>query len=83
MTSGRGPAVGVDVGGTKLLAVLLGADGEVVDATKEPIRGADLVAQVTDVAVRISGGTPASVGIGVPALIDSEGTILFAPNLQS
>ncbi len=83
MTSGRGPAVGVDVGGTKLLAVLLGADGEVVDATKEPIRGDDLVAQVSDVAVRISGGTPASLGIGVPALIDAEGTILFAPNLRS
>ncbi len=83
MNSTRGPAVGVDVGGTKLLAVLLGSDGDVIEATKEPIRGADLVSQVTDVAVRLGGGTPDSVGIGVPALIDSAGTILFAPNLQS
>lgn len=77
------PAVGIDVGGTKLLAVRLGPDGTVVDTLKEPIRGKDLVEQVSRAAVAVAGGVPGSVGIGVPALVSSDGTILFAPNLQS
>jgi glucokinase len=79
----NGAAVGVDVGGTKLLAVRLDSDGAVIESLKEPIRGEDLVAQVTEVALRVAGGTPASVGIGVPALVDGVGTLLFAPNLKS
>jgi len=71
------------VGGTKLLAVRLDADGTVVDTVKEPIRGADLVDQVSRAAIAVAGGVPGSVGIGVPALVSSDGTILFAPNLQS
>ena len=82
-TGSSGAAVGVDVGGTKLLAVRLDSDGAVVESVKEPIRGDDLVAQVTEVACRVGGGVPASVGIGVPALVDAKGTLLFAPNIQS
>ena len=78
-----GAAVGVDVGGTKLLAVRVGSDGTVLESLKEPIRGGDLVAQVAAAACLVGGGMPGSVGVGVPALVDAAGTLLFAPNLKA
>ena len=73
----------MDVGGTKLLAVRVRSDGTVLESIKEPIRGGDLVAQVAAAASLVGAGMPASVGIGVPALVDAAGTLLFAPNLQT
>lgn len=83
-TAAAQAAVGVDVGGTKLLAVRLDPDGTV---TADPIQisprnGKELVAEVLATASRLVGGTPAALGLGVPGLVDAAGVVQLAPNLQ-
>ena len=79
------PVVGVDVGGTKLLAVRLDPDGEVV---ADPVgRPAPETARVWSRRWRPRcSAWPAderagAVGVGVPGLVDAAGKVRFAPNL--
>lgn len=79
-------AIGVDIGGTKLLALSVAADGRVrqqpvhVPAPRTP---EELVSAVLGAARQLSGpGGPTSIGVGVPGLVDRTDTLLFAPNLQ-
>jgi glucokinase len=85
-----GPAVGLDVGGTKTLAVLLGLKGEVVAQTRlatelgrdgvvaSAVRAVQGVAHQAGVAVADLVG----VGVGVPGLVDpDDGTVRHAVNL--
>jgi glucokinase len=82
-----GPVIGVDVGGTKLLAVRLdaGADG---GGTADPVQaspkdGPALVEEVAAAARRLCEGraVAGAVGVGIPGLVDASGTVRFAPNL--
>ncbi|HEX4864180.1 MAG TPA: ROK family protein, partial [Acidimicrobiales bacterium] len=77
-------AVGIDVGGTKLLAVRMDVDGSVTtEATQDSPRDArSLVAAIRDTVDRLCGGSVPAIGVGVPGLVDSSGTVRFAPNLQ-
>lgn len=82
-------AVGVDVGGTKCLAVALGPDGEVVYEARvpTPASGAhrDLVEAVAGLVEGVGGGGHGpveSVGIGVPGLVDRGGVLRSAPHLD-
>ncbi len=77
-------AVGVDIGGTKLLAIRLEADGAVIadELAAAPRSGEELVEEVMAAARRLTEGHPSSVGVGVPGLVDKEGRLVFAPNLQ-
>jgi glucokinase len=82
-------AVGVDVGGTKILAVAV--DAATSRPVGEPVRSATpkldaaalvdaVVAAVTDVEAAV--GRPADVvGVGLPGLIDIEGTLAMGPHL--
>jgi glucokinase len=81
--AGAPAAVGIDVGGTKLAAVRLGAGGEVAAESQRPspLTAPDLVAAVRAVVAELGGGSPCAVGVGVPGLVGSDGTLLFAPNL--
>jgi glucokinase len=76
-------AVGVDVGGTKLLAVRVDPDGFVVPDPIQaaPRDGASLIDEIAAAARRLSGGLPESLGIGIPGLVDAGDSIRFAPNL--
>ena len=64
------PALGIDFGGTKIEAVLLGADGETLWQQRVPNPGTydAAVAAIAGfvVAADIAGGTPCTVGIGAP-----------------
>ena len=78
-------AVGVDIGGTKLLAIRVDDRGT---AETEPLYMAapgtaeELVSAVLAAAGQLSGsGRPEAVGVGVPGLVDRSDTLLFAPNL--
>jgi glucokinase len=77
--------VGVDVGGTKCLGVVLGDDGKVVREHRLPTpRGASgdaLIDVVVDVAKELRGSDALPVGIGVPGLVDRDGVLRFAPNI--
>jgi glucokinase len=82
--SDSGARIGIDIGGTKLLGVRLGPGGDVEDAIRlpAPARPVELVAAIRLVVDGLSGdGRPASVGVGVPALVDQGGILRFSPHL--
>lgn len=84
MSLTSGGVLGIDVGGTKFLAVCLGDDGTVRGewSVNSPSSGDDLVQEVSDAARQLCGGEPRAVGVGVPGLVDATGTVRAAPNLQ-
>lgn len=80
--------VGIDVGGTKCLGVLLDDDGRVVVERRAPTpeTGAALVEVLADVVAGLTadrgGGTGhEAVGVGLPGLVDRQGVLRAAPNL--
>jgi glucokinase len=78
--------IGVDVGGTKCLGVVLDDDGSIVDErrTRTPAGASQdmLVDAVADVAAGLQGGRALPVGVGVPGLVDEDGVLRFAPNIR-
>jgi glucokinase len=80
----EGTALGVDVGGTKLLAVRLNPDGSVTTEITQhsPKDGPSLVAAIRDTVDRYCDGSVPAIGVGVPGLVDVSGTVKFAPNLH-
>lgn len=79
------PTIGLDVGGTKVLGVVIDAAGAVVAEHREPTpKGGEAVmdAMVETVhRLRHAVDGVAAVGAGVPGLVDRSGTLRFAPNL--
>ena len=84
--------VGVDMGGTKILAAVINTKGEIVQQAKtatKPKKGADAVikriARCTREAIDGAELKPSqirAIGIGSPGPLDPEtGVIIFAPNL--
>lgn len=81
-----GVAIGIDVGGTKLAAGLVAADGSILDRVRyeTPRDGDEIVTIIAEVvstfaAAHHVGAAP--VGIGVAALVTADGGVSFAPNL--
>lgn len=79
--------IGIDVGGTKAAAGLVGDDLEVLATTKRPTHGVDtdglldlLVEEVEELRAGADGEVVA-VGLGIPGLLDREGRVWKAPNL--
>lgn len=79
----RGSSLGIDLGGTKLLALRVDDEGAAVDewTVASPGTGPELVEAVAAAASALCGGHPGGIGIGVPGLVDPSGTVCFAPNL--
>ncbi|MEA3078392.1 MAG: glucokinase [Actinomycetota bacterium] len=78
--------VGLDLGGTKCLGVVVDDGGNVVDEERVPTPiGADAIvdtlAEVADRLIARAAGAIGAVGIGAPGLVDDEGVLRFAPNL--
>ncbi len=87
---GTGSAVGLDIGGTKVLAAFLGPDGVARETLRLPtVRGPQGVvssaARAVREVVRRAGAELADVdgvGVGVPGLVDPEdGSVMHAVNL--
>jgi glucokinase len=77
------PAVGIDIGGTKLLGVRLGGGG-VVEAevrAATPTDGPDVVERILEVTAELAGTNPSAIGVGIPGLVDSDGMLRFSPHL--
>jgi glucokinase len=81
------PTIGVDIGGTKVLAVRLDAAGQVLDEDRRltPRDGGALLEVVADLVTRLRIGSaePVRVGVGAPGLVDRAGVLRFAPNLRN
>lgn len=81
------PAVGVDIGGTKLLAGLVGPEGAVLARRRlrtPPEGGAAVAAAVVEVVRALwqeAGSGPLPVGVGAAGLIDLDGTVRYSPNI--
>ncbi len=76
---------GVDIGGTKLLAVAATEKGEITAVRRQPTAaGPDAVLSATcDVVTDLIAAEPgiAAVGVGLPGLVDLHGVVHYAPNL--
>jgi glucokinase len=72
---------GIDLGGTKCLGVALDQAGAVVAEHRLATPAGTEAIVETIVAVATALGSPASVGVGAPGLVDVDGVLRFAPNL--
>lgn len=79
--------IGIDVGGTKALAGLVDENLEIIATTKRPTHGADadrlldiLVEEVEELKA-LAEGEVVGIGLGIPALLDSEGRAAQTVNL--
>lgn len=79
-TTGR--RVGIDVGGTKCLGVVLDSLGRIVHEERRatPRGEPAIVAAVAELAVDL--GPYDSLGVGVPGLVTRDGVLRAAPNLS-
>jgi len=72
--------IGVDIGGTKLAAGVVDADGRVIERSELPTPTTDsakLLAAVTDIARRfLSSHDARAVGVGVAGLVDRDGEVV-------
>jgi glucokinase len=75
--------IGVDLGGTKCLGVLLDDAGAVVAEHRVPTpAGADAILDaIVEVVRALDPGEVSRIGVGVPGLVDRDGVLRFAPNL--
>jgi glucokinase len=92
-------ALGVDIGGTKVLGIALDAADHVVAEARVPTPrrgsmvadevGADVADAVGAVVAELLatgppvGPEPLVLGVGAPGMVDRGGTLRFAPNLRS
>lgn len=81
----HGQAVGLDVGGTKILAVRVARDGEILARAEAPTPADDQAATLdamVEAARGLMTGEVLAVGIGAAGMVDvSSGILRFAPNL--
>ncbi|MET0909092.1 MAG: ROK family protein [Ilumatobacteraceae bacterium] len=88
MTSAVGGSVrlvGIDVGGTKALGVAIDEHGVVLDEQSRPTpRGDDSLEPLIDTLAELSDalGASISLGVGVPGLVNRDGVLQAAPNLD-
>jgi glucokinase len=78
-------AIGIDVGGTKLVAATIAADGTVLDRQRRetPARDETLLLRTLDRAIRELGGGEQQlpVGVGIAGLVTPDGDVRYGPNI--
>ena len=80
--------VGVDVGGTKVLALALGESGDAsvlgdarIPTPENSDALIDVICDAANTAARAAGAPLAGMAVGVPGLVDADGVMRFAANL--
>ena len=79
------PTVGLDIGGTKVLGVLLDADGNVLREQRQlsPHAGVDALVATAAAIVEELAEPGIPVGVGAAGLVNHEGRVLYSPNLPT
>jgi glucokinase len=75
-------AIGVDVGGTKLVAATLDADGRLLEHRRQTTpagEGSQLLQTLVEIVEGLGGGLP--VGVGIAAIVSPEGRVRYGPNI--
>jgi glucokinase len=77
--------IGLDIGGTKVLGVLLADDGTVVREARlaSPHTGLDVLVATGALIVTELDAPGAPIGVGAAGLVDRNGVVAFAPNLPN
>jgi glucokinase len=80
--------IGLDIGGTKILGVVLSGDGLVIEETRRASPSTSLDELVSTAAAIVHELLPAAadtpdppVGVGAAGLVDADGRLMYAPNL--
>lgn len=83
--SAEAVAIGIDVGGTKVLAVAVDRDGTVLAESRRSSRGsADQVwIAMVDAARELGAPAGTPVGVGFPGLVDHHGHFAVGPNIAA
>lgn len=86
-TAAADVAVGVDVGGTKVLGGVVDASGQIVarDRIDTPSDGRHRTQAIVDLVHKLCadrGLTDVPVGVGVAGLVDTDGVVRYCPNLD-
>jgi glucokinase len=78
-------AIGIDVGGTKLVAATVAADGTVLDRQRRETPARDATSLVDTLRRCIGelggGGDRLPVGVGIAGLVSHEGEVRYGPNI--
>jgi glucokinase len=77
----RGPRLGIDVGGTKCLAIVLDGHGDVVATERRPTpkEPDELIDRLYDLYEAV--GPATTVGVGVPGLVTRDGLFRASPHI--
>lgn len=77
-------SVGIDIGGTKLVAAALDAEGGVLERRRmstPATEGDALLAVVVELVTALAGDRRAPVGVGIAGLVDLDGVVRYGPNI--
>src|ERR1700712_2935410 len=79
------PTVGLDIGGTKVLGVLLDADGTLLkeEPRLSPHAGIDALVATAAGIIEELAPPGAPVGVGAAGLVTYDGHVLYSPNLPT
>ena len=79
------PTIGLDIGGTKVLGVVLSDDGAVLREARlaSPHTGLDALVATGAAIVSQLDAVGAPIGVGAAGLVDHEGVVRYAPNLPN
>ncbi len=77
--------IGLDIGGTKVLGVVLADDGTVVREARlaSPHTGLDVLVQTGASIVTQLDAPGVPIGVGAAGLVDHDGVVRYAPNLPN
>lgn len=77
--------VGLDLGGTKVLGVRLGPEGEIraEERRDTPMAGGDLIAGLADLVGALDDGSARAVGVGAAGMIGRDGAVAYGPNVAA
>lgn len=83
------PVIGIDVGGTKILAGIVSRSGEIVNTQHRPTRGSDLLADILVLAKATAneaasrGLSIAGIGVGMTGFVDrASGRLIRSMNMN-
>lgn len=78
-------AIGIDIGGTKVAALRMAEDGDVLDRRERPTPADDVAATVetvSDLAAELAAAGGEAIGVGAAGMVDfAAGVLRYAPNL--